>query len=58
MTAEEAWVVTERIKMWPEEEQAFWQRLLREKPEEANVLAELVLQLNIRPPDLERGVPE
>jgi hypothetical protein len=49
VTAEEAWIVNERVKQWPEEEQAFWQRLLREKPQEAGVVAELVLHLNIKP---------
>lgn len=49
MTAEEAWIVNERIKLWPEAEQQWWKKMLYEKPNEARVVAELVLHLNIRP---------
>lgn len=57
MTAEEAWVVNERIKLWSPEEQAVWHRLLADKPDEANVLADLVFHLNVRPITPERGAP-
>lgn len=49
MTAEEAWIVNERIKAWPAEERAWWKKMLYEKPTEATVIADLVLHLNIRP---------